>query len=328
MGSVYRRDETVFWWAKWYVNGRPVRESTGKAKQKEAEEWLKRREGAAAEGKPLPPRADRVLYEEAAEDLLLYYTTTGSRDLVEAKKRLKHLNAFFTRQRLAGINGAVATAYVAARQKEQAANGTINRELAVLTKMLRLALEHNKLARLPIIHKLKEAAPRQGFFERDAFLAVRAALPEDLQVAVGIEYAFGWRTQSEVLTLERRHFDLAAGTIRLDPGTTKNDDGREVYLPADLKGHLAAQVERVRDLERKRGEVIPYLFPHLTGRLAGERRRDFRKAWLTACVKTGLAERVELPPGRCRSRRTGFGMISGGPRSGIWSMRGSPSAWR
>jgi hypothetical protein len=32
---------------------------------------------------------------------------------------------------------------------------------------------------------------------------VRAALPEDLQVGVSIEYAFGWRTQSEVLLLER-----------------------------------------------------------------------------------------------------------------------------
>src|SRR5688500_8769428 len=107
----------------------------------------------------------------------------------------------FMRQQLAGINGAVATAYVVARQRRHAANGTINRELAVLTKMLRLAFEHNKLAKLPIIHKLKEAAPRQGFFERDAFLAVRSALPDDLQVAVSIEYVFGWRTQSEVLTL-------------------------------------------------------------------------------------------------------------------------------
>lgn len=53
-----------------------------------------------------------------------------------------------------------------------------------------------------MVHKLKEAAPRRGFFERDAFLAVRAALPEDLPVAISIEYAFGWRTQSEVLPLE------------------------------------------------------------------------------------------------------------------------------
>jgi integrase len=150
----------------------------------------------------------------------------------------------------------------------------------------------------------------------------------DLQVVVSIDYAFGWRTQSEVLPLERRHLDLTAGTIRLDPGMTKNDDGREVYLPADLKVHLAAQVERVRDLERRLGRVIPFLFPHLAGRLAGERRRDFRKAWLAACVKAGLAERVQLAPAKVRIKCTVSGTTSGGPRSGTWSMRVSRSGWR
>ena len=48
--------------------------------------------------------------------------------------------------------------------------------------MLRLAAEHNKLLRVPVIRKLKEAAPRAGFFEADQYLAVRAKLPEDLQV--------------------------------------------------------------------------------------------------------------------------------------------------
>src|SRR5262249_33136591 len=61
-----------------------------------------------------------------------------------------------------------------------------------------VAYKHQKLLRLPVIHKLKEAAPRSGFFERDAFLAVRSHLPDDLQVAVSIAYALGWSMQSEV----------------------------------------------------------------------------------------------------------------------------------
>src|SRR6266704_4477633 len=71
----------------------------------------------------------------------------------------------------------------------------------------------------------------QGFFEYDQYEAVRRRLRPHLQVSTAIAYAFGWRTQSEVLTLERRQLDLATGTIRLEPGTTKNDDGRVVYLP-------------------------------------------------------------------------------------------------
>jgi len=118
-------------------------------------------------------------------------------------------------------------------------------------------------------------------------------------VAASIAYTFGWRTQSEVLTLERRQVDLEAGTLRLDPGTTKNDDGRLVYMPPDLKRLVAAQVDRVRILERKVGRVIPFLFPHLHGQRAGVRRRDYRKVWAAACNKSGV-------PGRLRHdfRRT------------------------
>ncbi len=61
-------------------------------------------------------------------------------------------------------------------------------------------------------------------------------LGQDLKaIDAAIAYAYGWRMQSEVLTLERRHLDLEAGTPRLDPGTTKNDEGRVVYLTPELK---------------------------------------------------------------------------------------------
>jgi integrase len=93
--------------------------------------------------------------------------------------------------------------------------------------------------------------------------------------------------QSEVLTLERRLLDLQAGTLRLEPGTTKNDDGRVVYLPPVLTPLLTAQMERVRALERETGRIIPYLFPHLRGPYRGKRIQDFKRAWKTACLKAG-----------------------------------------
>jgi hypothetical protein len=69
--------------------------------------------------------------------------------------------------------------------------------------------------------------------------------------------------QSEVLMLQRRHVELEAGTRRLDTGMTKNDEGRVVYLIPELRAMLAAQVERVRALERTTERIIPVLFPHL-----------------------------------------------------------------
>jgi hypothetical protein len=61
---------------KYYSNGRPIRESTGTGKEKRAREFLKKREGKAAAGEPIMPRADRIRYEEVAEDLR---PTTGRR---------------------------------------------------------------------------------------------------------------------------------------------------------------------------------------------------------------------------------------------------------
>jgi hypothetical protein len=97
---------------------------------------------------------------------------------------------------VASIGPADVPAYAARRQAESVANGTINRELAVLLRMLRLAYEHGKLARLPVIRKLREAAPREGFFERDEYMAVRRRLAPDLQLAAAIAYTYGWRIRS------------------------------------------------------------------------------------------------------------------------------------
>lgn len=124
MGQLYQRGR--IWWAKYYVNGRPVRESTGVASSgdqgppQEAKRFLKQQEGRAAAGLPILPRADRVSYDEASEDLKRHYAVTGERGTKEAARRFSHLDAFFTGWRLARIGPADCERYVAHRQAEQA----------------------------------------------------------------------------------------------------------------------------------------------------------------------------------------------------------------
>jgi|SRR5882724_5759852 len=92
------------------------------------------------------------------------------------------------------------------------------------------------------------------------------------------------------------HGGLAAD----EANATKNRDGRVAYLTPELKAALVSQLERVKALERRLGRIVPYVFPHAgKGPRAGDRRRDFRKAWVTACKAAGV-------PGRYRHdfRRT------------------------
>jgi hypothetical protein len=202
MGTLYQRGRV--WWAKWYVDGRSMRESTGIATDddtipNEAKRFLKVREGKAASGEPVLRRADRIRYEEIRKDLLEHYATTGRRDAVDLGWRLKHLDRFFGGRRVVHITRALVTAYVAQRQEQGAANATINRELATLGPMMRLAYKHDKTARLLLVERLKESAPRAGFFEEEQYRAVLRHLPADLQVVAAIAYRFGWRARSEIL---------------------------------------------------------------------------------------------------------------------------------
>lgn len=143
------------------------------------------------------------------------------------------------------------------------------------------------MLRRPVIHLLKEARPRQGFFEERDFLGVRKHLPEDLQVAVTIMWLYGWR-RSEVMSLQLSQIDLEAGTLRLEPGTTKNQEGRVVYMTPELRTLVSAQIGRVKQLARKLGCVLPQLFVHLRGCYTGQPVQDFRKAWSHACERVGL----------------------------------------
>jgi hypothetical protein len=69
-GHLYQRG--AVWWVQYVVNGRRVWESTGTTRKTEAAEFLQTRLGRAAEGRPLPPRIDKIRYDELAADLRLH----------------------------------------------------------------------------------------------------------------------------------------------------------------------------------------------------------------------------------------------------------------
>ncbi len=133
MGSVYKPTgrngkECRVYWAKWYQNGRAIRESTGTDKKGEAVRFLALREGAKAHGITLPPRADRLTYPEVMADLMAHYERTKKRKLRSADSLRKPLDRYFSGYRAAGIGPLQAAHYATHRQAAGVSNATINRE--------------------------------------------------------------------------------------------------------------------------------------------------------------------------------------------------------
>jgi integrase len=116
-------------------------------------------------------------------------------------------------------------AYAESRRGTGAAVATVNRELACLRRGLRLAFQKGRLASIPHVAVAAEHNVRTGFFEEREFEALRDAAEPHLARLYHFLYLTGWRT-GEAVALEWRQVDFGAGTIRLEPGTTKNGEGR------------------------------------------------------------------------------------------------------
>src|SRR5262245_65876108 len=104
MGMLYKRGD-VFW-IKYYLAGKLIRESTGSSKQKQAERFLKDREGRVALGAPALPRLERIRFAEIADALIEHYQVTGARQLRDVQLKLKPVRAYFNHQRIVAIDQA------------------------------------------------------------------------------------------------------------------------------------------------------------------------------------------------------------------------------
>ena len=293
MANLYQRGSV--WWAKYRQDGRVIRVSTGCNKKRAAQDWLDIRVGKIAAGEPLPVRIDSVLYGELRADLDAAYKVKGIRSLKDAERRMKYLDAAFKGWRAINITESAIEQYALRRQTEKVpgterlvATSTVNRELAQLRRMLRLAYRRRKLLHVPAVTMLPESQPRQGFVEEEGFRAIVKHLAAGPALAATIAFETAWRIRSEVLTLTWDRVDVADGCIRLDGAHSKNGQPRTAYLSTDTTRLLAEQRERVVALDRLLGRVLPDVFVHTEkGPLQGQRQREFNKAWRSACRKAG-----------------------------------------
>jgi hypothetical protein len=168
MGSIYKRG--AVYWIKYYRNGVPMPESADSDKESVAKKLLRDREATIDRGVPVTPQTNRVTLSELLDDVLTDYKVNGRRSLDTVTYYIEgHLRPYFGTRKAASITTADVRAYVAERQVKEAANATINRELAALTRACSLGIEAGCVTHKPTIRSLKENNTRKGFFEREQF---------------------------------------------------------------------------------------------------------------------------------------------------------------
>jgi integrase len=262
MGMLYRRKERDPvtgaliergpWWMKYYDEGKPIYQSTGKLEKREATLTLRKAEAKVAQGQREAPILHRIKFDDLVEDLKLDYELKGPKTWSRREEHLEHLRPMFGGMRVKAITTPRLQAYILKRQGERAAPATINRELDCLHKMMVLGVRQSppKVGHIPHFPKLRENNIREGFLEHDEFLAVRGAAPNHLKVAMTIAYYTGMRMR-EIISERGLRWDqvnLEEWSIRLSSSQTKTKIRRVIYMCGDFL-KVIQRAKELRDMD-------------------------------------------------------------------------------
>ena len=181
--SVTKRGQS--WQAYVQVNGERLRKNfTSKA---DAESWEQLVRHSLKLGKPVPgiseTQTSYTLGEAADRTYRMHWAGSKS----EAKQLLimnELLRYFGKNLPIADITTIQIDDFIFEQKKASKANGTINRKLAALSKILRFAHEQGKLASMPVFHRQKEGQNRIRWLTQEEELQIMRTLEQWGQIDV------------------------------------------------------------------------------------------------------------------------------------------------
>ena len=223
---------------------------------------------------------------ELSKAMLLDYENNNRKSYEITEQRWnKRLLPFFGDMRAVNVSTDNLNTYIAECKQTGLENATINRDLAALKRAFYLAYRSTprKVNQVPTFPRLRENAPRRGFVEQAQYKLLRELCKGELWLCgiLTLGYNFGFR-EGELLSMRVRQVDLLNEALMLDPGTTKNDEGRNIAF-----NDMPEVMQVLRECLRGKS-ADDFLFT----REGGKAVTDFRGAWWSRCIKAGLGKRV------------------------------------
>jgi integrase len=318
-GRIFEKPGSQYWHYEFWLDGEPVRGSTGKTDRDAAERVLRGKIEDAKRGDAVPHEERLRLGEPPGNgaarsstrsacrsDVTLYglldadYRRNRYRSLDTMQSSWKHLTGYFGVKAKAVRIGRHIEQYIEDRRKENAAEASIRIELALLDRACKLAVEKKLLSprSRPLIKKppVDETRVREGFFRREAVERLCQHLPDVVADVVLFLFFCPWRVGA-ARRLEWRDYSEADRALTLRPEVNKTKHKEQIPVDSEHTPELMAVIEIQ---QARRRPDCPFIFH---GRRCGTPRfdkkgnrqpclGDFQKVWDRACEAIGMAGRI------------------------------------
>lgn len=279
--SIYKRDDSKFWWMSFTVNGKEVRRSTKATNKKTAEKIYHKVMTQIAEGqyfknavganKTLQHMIDKYMTEYS----ICKSPSGHSRDKISAK----HLLDFFGNPRIKEVTAPLIVNYKVFRRNEGMAPATIERELCLLKRAFNLAKKEWKWTEEnPVLEVSRERFNNQrdrwlSFEEEEMMLDVCSEWLEEITI---FALSTGMR-RSEILDLEWPYVSVERRTATI----MKSKNGERRTIPLNKRAlEILKKKAKVRYLKSS------FVFPSKVGTRIGN--RNLSRAFSDAVQKAGI----------------------------------------
>ncbi|HCY16210.1 MAG: integrase [Curvibacter sp. GWA2_64_110] len=236
--GVYRRPDSGNWWINATLpNGKRVRQSAGTERREDAEAYLAKLKLDAYRETHFGIKPQRSWQEAVVRYLEL---KRGLRSFSDVQRICRHLDCYLGDMQLSQINGDVVWAVIQGELKKGNKPATVNRYLATVRALLRMARdEWQWIDTFPKIRLLPGEVERDRWLtHEEAERLIRCCAPH-LAALVRYALATGCRA-GEITGLEWSRVDLQRKTAWLNQ--TKNGTPRGVPLNEDAIEVLKEQI--------------------------------------------------------------------------------------